>query len=269
MKSLSLLVSPVVYQIGIQVPIEFLLNLAVVGLILLATWIISRVLGSFLSKALGKLSPAIARQARQIVSALTWLIGILIGLAQLGLEITILIVIVTLGGIILVVALRDALSNVASFEVITSYRQFKIGDWIQVGKYFGRVVDITWMDTVLMTPDNERVYIPNSKITQSIVTNRTTPGGTRISVSLLVDKESDLSAVETALVEIGEELCEELVADSNPEVRVISLNTQAIKVALLLKINNPAKGKLIASEVRKKAKKRLDEIQTKISSRDA
>ena len=125
------------------------------------------------------------------------------------------------------------------------------------------------MDTVLMTPDNERVYIPNSKITQSIVTNRTTPGGTRISVSLLVDKESDLSAVETALVEIGEELCEELVADSNPEVRVISLNTQAIKVALLLKINNPAKGKLIASEVRKKAKKRLDEIQTKISSRDA
>jgi small-conductance mechanosensitive channel len=116
-----------------------------------------------------------------------------------------------------------------------------------------------------MTSDNEMVYIPNSKITQSIVINRTTPGGTRISVSLIVDKAVDLSDVEKTLLEIGAELSEELIPDSKPEVRVTDLNTHSIKLVLLLKINNPAKGKLIASEVRKKAKKRLDEIQRKTS----
>lgn len=257
--------SIVVYQIAVQIPIDLLVKLATVGLILLATWIISRILGSFIAKALGKLSPIVARQARRIVTWLTWLIGILIGLNQLGLELTILLVIVTLGGIILAIALRDTLSNLASQQVITSYKPFKIGDWIQVGKSFGRVVDITWNDTILMTADNEMVYIPNSKITQSIVINRTTPGGTRISVSLIVDKALDLADVEKILLEIGAELSEELIPDSKPEVRMTSLNTHSIKLVLLLKINNPAKGKLIASEVRKKAKNRLDEIQRKTS----
>jgi small conductance mechanosensitive channel len=248
-------------QIGIQIPYDFLLKLATVGLILIATWIISRILGSFISKAMGKLSPNAAGQARRMVTWGVWLIGILIGLDQLGLELTILLVILALGGIILVISLRDVLSNVASREVITAYSPFKIGDWIQVGKYFGRVVDITWVDTILMTPDNEMVHIPNSKITNNIIINRTTPGQTRISVPLTVDDRLDLSDVEKILLEIGTELEEELASDSKPEVRVTNVDNHAVKVALLLRINNPAKGKLIASEVRKRAIMRLDEIR--------
>jgi len=231
--------------------------------ILLAAWVISKILGSFISKAVGKLSQNVARQTRRIVTWLIWLIGILVGLDQLGLELTILLVIVTLGGIIIVITLRDILSNVASHEVITAYSPFKIGDWIQVGKCFGRVVDITWMDTILMTPDNEMVYIPNSKITKTVVINRTTPGGIRISVPLTVDNTLDLSKVEKTLLEVGTELSEELIPDSKPEVRVTEVNNHSIKLALLLKINNPAKGRLIASEVRKKTKKALDELQRK------
>jgi len=249
----------------IQIPYELLLKLAIVGVILIATLIVSRILGSFVSKAVGKLSPNATRQARRIVTWLVWLIGILIGLDQLGLELTMLLVILTLGGIILVIALRDILPNAASREIITTYNLFKIGDWIQVGKCFGRVVDITWMVTILMTLDNERVHIPNSKITKSIVINRTAPGETRISVPLTVDDTLDLSEIEKILLEIGTELSEELAPDSKPEVRVTNVNNCSIKLALLLKINNPAKGKLIASEVRKRAKKRLDEIRRKTS----
>ena len=75
------------------------------------------------------------------------------------------------------------LSNLVSYGVIKTYEPFKLGDWVQVGKFFGRVVDITWADTVLMTPDNETVHVPDSKITQNIIVNKTTPGGTRIAIS--------------------------------------------------------------------------------------
>ena len=253
------------FQTNMQIPSDLLLKMATLGLILVATWIVSKMLGSFVSKAAGKLSPNVARQARRILTWLVWLVGILIGLDQLGLELTVLLVILTLGGMILLIALRDTLSNAASREVITTYNLFKIGDWIQVDKCFGRVVDITWMDTILMTLDNEMVHIPNSKITKSMVINRTAPGETRISIQLTVDDTLDLSDVEKILLEIGTELDEELAPDSKPEVRVTNIDNRSIKLALLLKINNPAKSRLIASEVRKRAKMRLDEIRRKTS----
>ncbi len=251
----------IVSQINIQFSVELLQKLATLGVILAATWILSRILGGFVSKTVGKLSSNVARQARRLATYLIWLIGILVGLDQLGLELTLLLAIITLGGIMILFALRDALSNVASHEIVTTYSPFKIGDWIQVGELFGRVVDITWMDTILVTPDNETVYIPNSRITRSIVTNRTTPEGTRISIPLTVDKTLNISSVEKTLFEIGAELSDELVPDSKPEVRLTNMNNHSVELVLLLKINNPAKDGLITSEVLKRAKNRLGEIE--------
>lgn len=247
-------------QISIQIPYEFLLKLASAGVVLAVTWIVSKILGGFLLKAMGKISPNVAPRAKRIVKWLVWLIGILISLNQLGLELTILIVILAIGWVTFVLAFRDILSNVASHEIINTYRPFKIGDWIQVGKFFGRVIDMTWMDIILVTPDNEMVYIPNSKIIKNMLINRTTPGETRISITLKVGNSISISEIETTLLEIADEMREELAPDSKPEVRVTDMDEHSVKLALLLKINNPAKGAIIASEVRKRAKIRLDQM---------
>ncbi len=238
--------------------------MAIFGAILAATWVLSRIFGSLIFKAVAKLSLQVARQSRRIVTWLIWLIGVLVALDQLGLDLTILLVIVALVGVLAIIALRDILSSVASHEAITTYNPFKIGDWIQVDRVFGRVVDLTWINTVLMTPDNEMVYVPNSKIIKSIVINKTIPGGTRISVPFEVNRTMDLSKVERILLEIGSELHEELASESKPEVRVTHITDSFIRLVLLLKINNPAKGKLVASDVRKMAKRRLDELESEL-----
>jgi small conductance mechanosensitive channel len=253
----------IVYQIALPVSMEILLKIAIVGIIFLSTWIISIILRSLVSKAKGKLSQSMSRQIRRLVPWITWSVGILIALSQVGLDLTILLTLVALGAIVLAIALRHVLSNLVSYGVIKTYEPFKLGDWVQVGKFFGRVVDITWADTVLMTPDNETVYVPNSKITQNIIVNKTTPGGTRIAISIVISRALDLSEVEKALLDIGSELKEELIPEFVPEVRVTNLSAQSVRLALLLRINNPAKGRLIASRVRKRAKERLDEIQQK------
>src|SRR4030042_4643108 len=251
----------IVYQIALPVSTELLLKIAILGLIFLATWIISRILRSLVSKAKGKLSPSMARQIRRLVTWITWFTGILIAFSQVGLDPTVLLTLVALGAVILAIALRHVLSNLVSYGVIKSYEPFKLGDWVQVGKFFGRVVDITWANTVLMTPDNETVYVPNSKITQNIIINKTTPGGTRIAISIVISNALDISGVEKTLLDISSEVKEELIPEFVPEVRVTNLNTQSVRLALLLRINNPAKGKLIASRVRKRAKEKLYEIQ--------
>ena len=251
----------IVYQIALPVSMDLLLKIAIVGLILLATWIISIILKSLVSKAKGKLSPSMSRQIRRLVTWITWFVGILIALSQIGLDLTILLTLVALSAIVLAIALRHVLSNLVSYGVIKSYEPFKLGDWVQAGKFFGRVVDITWEDTVLMTPDNETVYVPNTKITQNIIINKTTPGGTRIAISIVISNALDISEVEKTLLDISSEVKEELIPEFVPEVRVTNLNTQSVRLALLLRINNPAKGKLIASRVRKRAKEKLYEIQ--------
>ena len=256
---LAFLSAPII--IDIVVLSEFLQRLAVFGLILLVTFVVSKIIGILVSRASSKASPSVARQARRFTVLLVWLIGILVGLGQIGLDLTLLLVIVILTGIMLLLAVRDILANWASYEAVSAYKPFKIGDWIQVGKSFGRVIDVTYMDTVLMTPDNETVYIPNRRITQSIVINRTTLGGIRISVPLTVEKDMDILKVEETLLEIGNELIEELAPESKPEVRVTNMNERSVRLALLLRINNPAKARLISSEVRKRAKDRLDKLR--------
>lgn len=255
------LFSKPIAQININILPEVLQEIVLFGVILLITFIVSRILGVSISRTLGKTSPNVAKQARRFVTWLVWLVGILVALNQIGLDLTILLVIVVLAGIMLLLAIRDILANVASHEAISTYNPFKVGDWIQVGRTFGRVIDITYMNTILMTADNETVYIPNSRITQNIVINRTTPGGIRISVPLTIDGDMDLADVEENLLEIGKELGEELAPDTKPEVRVTSINEKAVRLVLLLGINNPAKSKLISSEVRKRAKDRLDKIR--------
>ena len=250
---------PATAQIMFQIPPDLILRLALVALILAATWVFSRLLAGFVSKTLGKTNPNEVRQAKRIVVWSTWLTGILLALSQLYLEVTWLLIAVAIGAIIVAIASRDFLSNVAARETIDVYNQFKIGDWIKVGKVFGRVVDITWNDTILSTVNNETVYIPNSTMTRSVMINRTTQGGIRISVPITVSNSLSLQEIEDTLLGIGAELQEELVPESKPDVRIVNIDKNATKLELLLRINNPAKSRIISSEVLKRTKKKLQE----------
>jgi len=250
-----------ILQTNIQIPYELLLRLTILSAIIAATWIVAKILGSLISKSLGKVSKNTAQQARRIVTSLIWLIGILICLDQLGLELMLVFTIIIISSVIFLFSVRNLLSNIGSYEAINTYNLFKIGDWIQVGSFFGRVLNMNWMNTTIITPDNEIIYIPNSKITEDIVVNKTASGEIRISVPITIDDDLRISEVEKALLEVADEVKNELSSNSEPEVRIFSIKNKTIELGLLLKINNPAKYSFIISEILKRAKIRIDEIK--------
>ena len=250
-----------VAQIDLESILWHLQRLAIVAAIVAATWLTTRIVGSVISKALGLVSPKMALQVRRIVSFMIWLIGIIATLDQLGLDTALLLMIIAMVGLVAIAAYRDILPNMASYDLMTTYDLFKIGDWIEVEEHFGRVVNITWMNTVLLTRDNEMVYIPNSKIVRSDLVNRTVQGGIRVSVPLTLERSLDLSDVERIMLDVGAEMGEALMPDSKPEVRVTHLDERSVKVELLLRISNPAREAFVASEVRKRAAKKLKEAE--------
>lgn len=74
-------------------------------------------------------------------------------------------------GLAVGLALQNNLSNFASGLLILIFKPFKAGDWIAVGGVEGGVKGIQMMNTAITTKDNKTIFIPNSIITSSQVTN--------------------------------------------------------------------------------------------------
>ncbi|MBK8497492.1 MAG: mechanosensitive ion channel family protein [Flavobacteriales bacterium] len=70
-------------------------------------------------------------------------------------------------------AAQGAFSNIISGIFIVSFKPFRVGDWLQVAGHTGVVEDITLRHTVLVTAENRRVIMPNSKISDETIINST------------------------------------------------------------------------------------------------
>jgi branched-chain amino acid transport system substrate-binding protein len=69
-------------------------------------------------------------------------------------------------------AIQINISNIFSGIAINLERPFSIGDWVKVGEYNeGKVLDITWRTTRLMTRDDCILSIPNSVASESVIHN--------------------------------------------------------------------------------------------------
>jgi small conductance mechanosensitive channel len=76
-------------------------------------------------------------------------------------------------GFVLGFAVKDTLGNIASGFMIAITKPFKVGDSVIIAKVTGKVVSVGASVTTLITPDNERVLIPNSKVWGNPITNKT------------------------------------------------------------------------------------------------
>lgn len=103
---------------------------------------------------------------------LFFLVGIALG--SLGIDIgAVLISASVVSGFVLGFAVKDTLGNIASGFMIAITKPFKVGDSVTIAKITGRVTSVGASVTTLITPDNERVIIPNSKVWGNPITNKT------------------------------------------------------------------------------------------------
>lgn len=98
-------------------------------------------------------------------------LGILIGLQNLGVNVTALLAGLGIGGIAIAFAAQDTVSNVFGTITILLDTPFKIGDRILVSKYDGTVEEVGFRSTRLRTLNNSIVIIPNSVIAKENIEN--------------------------------------------------------------------------------------------------
>lgn len=78
----------------------------------------------------------------------------------------------------IVLATREFIQCVIGFFYLVTTRPFRIGDWIQVGDYYGEVAETDWIKTTLHEIDmqtyqltRKTIYIPNNKLITSSIKN--------------------------------------------------------------------------------------------------
>jgi small-conductance mechanosensitive channel/CRP-like cAMP-binding protein len=74
-------------------------------------------------------------------------------------------------------ALQDTLGNLVSGLALQMQRPFDVGDWIEVdnGAQAGRVTEVTWRATSMMTLDHVEVILPNAGLAKSAIRNYSRP----------------------------------------------------------------------------------------------
>ena len=95
---------------------------------------------------------------------------VIAALNKLGVETSSFIAVVGAASLAVGLALQGSLSNFASGVMLILFQPFKVGDMIEAGGAKGKVLEIQIFNTVMHTDADQRVIVPNSKITGDKIT---------------------------------------------------------------------------------------------------
>jgi small-conductance mechanosensitive channel/CRP-like cAMP-binding protein len=125
-----------------------------------------------------RLTTPMPRILRDILQAFFFLFALLVFLRAVGVELGSLLTTSALLTAVIGLALQDTIGNVISGLALQFQRVIEVGDWIQFNTerdLVGRVIEINWRATNIMTVDHVEVVIPNSILAKTPVRNFTRP----------------------------------------------------------------------------------------------
>ena len=103
-------------------------------------------------------------------------------------------------GVAIGLALQGALGNFAGGIMIMLFKPFKVGDYITTPDAAGTVSEITVVYTILSTPANETITIPNGVLMNEVVVNASAVETRRVDLNFSVSYDSDVEKVKELLL---------------------------------------------------------------------
>lgn len=198
--------------------------------------------GIYLSRLLKKVSikamkakdvdPTVYQFIARVISAFVKLIFFLSALSMF-IKITSLLAAFSAVGVAIGLGLQDSVAQIASGVQILLTRPFKDGDFVEVGGLSGSIVEIRFMNTILMTPDNKRIVIPNSDMTKNRIVNYSAEENRRVDLTFSIGYSDDILKAKTVILETA--LANSAVLqDPAPSVVVVNHGASAIELSARL-----------------------------------
>jgi small-conductance mechanosensitive channel len=235
------------------------------SLILTVTMGIANISGRLLAFFLKKvdLPISVTSLLNAVARALVYAIGILMMLNQLGVSITPIITALGVGGLAMALALQDTLSNLFAGIHILAEHTIRVNDFIRLENgQEGVVVDIGWRTTRIRMQQNNMVIVPNSKLSQSVVTNYYLPERRMaIMMPVSVSYDADPDTVERVLIDEANKAVGEvagLLAEPAPAVRFVpGFGASSLDFTLICHVSEALDQQPVQHELHKRIFKRF------------
>jgi small conductance mechanosensitive channel len=188
---------------------QLVLNLVLFTLILVVFWVLSRMVARIVSAAITRTNPDMPKLLKtvgvSIVANAVFLVGILIGLSQLGIHVGPVLAGLGVVGFIVGFALQDSLSNFASGMMILVYQPFDVGDVVEAGGVGGKVAAMSLVSTTILTFDNQKLIVPNREIWGNVIRNKTAEKTRRVDLTVSVGERAEVPRAVEVLQRILDE----------------------------------------------------------------
>ena len=162
-----------------------------------------------------------------LLNTLLMIVVFIAAINQLGIETTSIIAVLGAAGLAIGLALQGSLSNFAAGILIVIYRPYKVGDYIQADSHLGTVLDIQIFSTVLKTPDNKLVFVPNGSIMNGSIVNFSHQAERRVDIIASCSYDDDIDKVKSVLADILSN-DERILSEPKPRIALSELADSSV-----------------------------------------
>ncbi len=184
-----------------------------------------RIVRRLMEKA--KTDPAVISFAASLTYILIITFAVLAALAKFGIQTASFVAVLGAAGFAVGFALQGSLSNFAAGVLILVFRPYRVGDVIDAAGVLGAVKDIQLFTTVLATPDNVRILVPNGKLYGDIIKNYTANDTRRVDLVFGIGYTSSIPKAFEVLSGLLKE-DKRILADPEPTIAVAELADSSV-----------------------------------------
>jgi small conductance mechanosensitive channel len=156
---------------------------------------------------------------------------VLTAVSALGVPTTNFLAIIGAAGLAIGLALKDSLSNFSSGVMLVFFRPFKVGDYVEAGGVAGTVHSIKIFNTVIKTPDNRVITVPNSMVYGDAITNFSAERTRRIDLVIGIGYDDDVLQAKALIQGVlsGED---RVLDEPAPTIMTLELGDSSVNIAV-------------------------------------
>lgn len=134
-------------------------------------------------------------------------------------------------GLAVGLALKDSLANFSSGVMLVFFRPFKSGDYVEAGGVGGTVETVSIFNTIMKTPDNRIITVPNSQIYSGTITNYSAMATRRIDLVFGISYDDDVIRAKEIMQTVLD-ADERILKDPAPTIMMLELADSSVNFAV-------------------------------------
>ena len=223
-----------IMDIIISKSIEFAPKLALAIItVVVGFWIIRRVT-MMIEKALSynKIDASLRHFLGALIGVILKILVVLAAISMIGVETTSFVAILAAAGFAIGMALQGSLSNFAGGVMILLFKPYRVGHFVQIAGESGTVHKIDILATVLKTPQNVTIFVPNGPAFAGTITNYSLEKVRRLDMTFGIGYGSDLKKAKEILEKMFSKDKRVLKDPAPPAVLVSELADSSVNIAV-------------------------------------